>query len=161
MFPVGWAAPCEIHRTPMEDVVGNVRWVPTEAGAHLRGRVNRNTRPEVALRAALHRLGLRFRLHRVIAGKYTVDIVLPKWRVAVFVDGCFWHGCPRHSPDEFKGPNAERWQRKIAENRERDARSTAAARSEGWHVIRVWECDVRRDVNAAAKRVEETAHKGI
>lgn len=135
------------------------RWVLTAAGAHLRGRVNRNTKPEVALRAALHRLGLRFRLHRTVASRYTVDIVLPRWRLAVFVGGCFWHGCPKHSPDVFKGPNAERWLRKIAENRERDARSIAAAQSEGWRVIRVWECDVRRDVNAVARRVNDIARE--
>lgn len=132
-------------------------WVPTEAGAHLRGRVTRNTRPEVELRRALHRRGLRFRLHRAVAGKYRVDIVLPKWRLAVFVDGCFWHGCPRHSRAVFKGPNADRWQRKIAENKSRDARCNAAAQSEGWRVIRVWECDIRRDVMAVAQQVDHAA----
>ncbi|MEU9685382.1 hypothetical protein [Amycolatopsis japonica] len=53
----------------------------------------------------MHRLGLRFRLHRAVAPRCTPDFVLPRYRLAVFVDGCFWHGCPAHSPAQFRGPN--------------------------------------------------------
>ena len=112
-------------------------WVPTEKGAHLRGRVRRSTRPELELRRAVHALGLRFRLHRRVA-QCTPDFVLPRWNVAVFVDGCFWQGCPDHSPAEFKGPNAESWQQKICTNHSRDRRNDDLLTAAGWTVIRVW-----------------------
>jgi len=132
-------------------------WKSTEEGAHLRGRRTRDTAPEVALRRAVHALGLRFRLHRTVARRCTPDFVLPRWGLAVFVDGCFWHGCPDHSPERFRGPNAALWEAKLATNRARDQRNSAAAREAGWAVLRVWECAVRRDVNAVAQRVMEAA----
>ncbi|MEY9938562.1 very short patch repair endonuclease [Streptacidiphilus sp. MAP5-3] len=128
-------------------------WVSTDKSAHLKGRRSRDTSPEIALRRAVHRLGLRFRLQRKVAQRCTADFVLPRHSVAVFVDGCFWHGCPAHGPSTFRGPNAERWAEKIAANRSRDLRNTAAAEAAGWVVVRVWECEVRRDVEAAARKV--------
>lgn len=130
-------------------------WTPTAEGAHLRGRRTRNTGAEVALRRAVHALGLRFRLHRRVAPGCTPDFILPRMRVAVFVDGCFWHGCPDHSPTQFRGPNAALWEAKLATNRARDERTTAAARAAGWTVLRVWECEVRRDAPSAARRVAD------
>lgn len=135
------------------------QWVSTVKGEHLRGRLTRNTRPEVALRKAVHRLGLRFRLQRRIAPRCTADFVLPRYGVAVFVDGCFWHGCPEHCPEEFQGPNAALWQEKIAANRERDNRNTAEATAAGWTVVRIWECAIRRDTDGAARRVAAVAHE--
>lgn len=136
-----------------------VDWESTEAGSHLRGRRTRNTGPEVDLRRAVHALGLRFRLHRRVADRCTADFVLPRWRVAVFVDGCFWHGCPTHSPAEFRGPNASLWSEKIAANRACDQRVTADATSDGWTVVRVWECEIRRDVREAADRVAQAVNQ--
>lgn len=78
-------------------------WTATRDGAHLRGRLSSNTSPELALRRAVHRLGLRFRLHTPVAG-CRPDFVLPGSQVAVFVDGCFWHSCPLHGATAFKGP---------------------------------------------------------
>ncbi len=135
-------------------------WVPTTKGQHLRGRRARDTEPEVALRRAVHRLGYRFRLHRRVAPRCTADFVLPRYGVSVFVDGCFWHGCPDHSPKEFRGPNAVLWQQKIETNRARDQRNTAAATRAGWTVIRVWECEVRSNVVGAAERVAKAADRG-
>ncbi|WP_147945444.1 very short patch repair endonuclease [Microbispora sp. CSR-4] len=132
-------------------------WEPTEKGAHLRGRRTRNTEPEIRLRSAVHALGLRFRLHRRLVGRCTPDFVLPRWRLAVFVDGCFWHGCPEHSPVEFRGPNAEQWRLKIDTNRARDRRNDALLKEAGWRVLRVWECEVRRDVQRAAEEVAREA----
>lgn len=77
-------------------------WVPTSAGAHLRGRRTEDTAPELILRRAVHALGFRFRLRRRLAG-CRPDFVMPRHRVAVFVDGCFWHNCPQHGPKEFRG----------------------------------------------------------
>ncbi len=95
----------------------------------------KDTSCEMLLRRELHRRGLRYRLHTKLPGK--PDLVFASARVAVFVDGCFWHGCPKH----FRIPatNREYWERKIARNRERDAAATASLRQEGWTVIRIWE----------------------
>lgn len=132
-------------------------WRSTEKGAHLRGRRTRNTHPEVQLRRAVHALGLRFRIHRRLVARCTPDFVLPRWKLAVFVDGCFWHGCPDHSPAEFKGPNAERWRQKIDTNRDRDARNNALLTEAGWRVLRIWECEIKEDLQHAARRVEQAA----
>ena len=124
-------------------------WTPTVAGAHLRGRAVRNTTPEVQLRRALHARGLRFRLGRKI-GRFRPDIVFPGGRVVVFVDGCFWHGCPAHGPKDFRGPNAGKWRTKLAANQERDRQGVQELAELDWHVVRIWECDIKRDVNLAA-----------
>ncbi|MEU6870707.1 very short patch repair endonuclease [Streptomyces sp. NPDC046751] len=126
--------------------------------AQLRGRRIRDTEPEKTLRSAVHALGLRFRLHRKVAPRCTADFVLPRHSVAVFVDGCFWHGCPSHGRRQFRGPNSSRWEAKITANMERDARNTQAATDAGWTVARIWECGVRADVGRAAQRVADAVH---
>jgi DNA mismatch endonuclease (patch repair protein) len=80
--------------------------------------------------------------------------VLPRWKLAVFVDGCFWHGCPQHGPKNFRGPNAERWEEKLTANRLRDIRNDAALREAGWGSVRIFECEIRDDPTAAAERVK-------
>lgn len=126
-------------------------WVSTSEGKHLAGRKKKDTAPEIALRKALHAQGARFRLHRQLAKGCTPDIVMPGRRLAIFVDGCFWHGCPEHGRKTcFTGPNAALWEDKMERNRERDRRSTALAHEGGWNVIRVWECEVRDDPNGVA-----------
>lgn len=131
------------------------RWVSTSEGRHLSGRPKTNTEPEILLRKALHAEGARFRLQRRIAKGCTPDLVLPgRGRVAVFVDGCYWHSCPVHGrKTPFTGPNADLWEAKMRRNRERDVRSTALAEEFGWTVVRVWECEVRADPRAAARGV--------
>lgn len=133
-------------------------WQSTPKGQHLRGRKTKNTGPEVTLRSAVHRLGLRYRLHSRVAKGCTPDFVMPRWRTAVFVDGCFWHGCPAHSPAKFRGPNGDLWTAKLARNRDRDRRTSRAASEAGWKVIRIWECEVKADARAAAERVRAAAH---
>ena len=130
------------------------QWVSTAEGAHLARRRKVNTAPEVLLRRAVHAAGGRFRLHRHIAKGCTPDFVLPSRHVAVFVDGCFWHGCPTHGrKTPWTGPNAELWTEKMRRNAERDERSTELAKANGWNVIRIWECEVRTDPATAATRV--------
>lgn len=130
------------------------KWVATQAGAHLAGRRKESTTPEVILRQAVHAAGGRFRLHRRLAKGCTPDFVLPRRRVAVFVDGCFWHGCPEHGrKTPWTGPNAGQWAEKMRRNAERDRRSTQLAQAHGWRVIRVWECQVRRDPTAVATSI--------
>lgn len=93
-------------------------------------------------------------MHRRLAKGCTPDIVLPGRHVAVFVDGCFWHGCPEHGrKTPWTGPNAELWEAKMRRNAERDRVSTALAQEQGWHVIRVWECEVAGDADAVARRI--------
>lgn len=128
-------------------------WVSTDAGRHLRARRRRDTGPELELRRALHATGARFRLQRRLAPGCTPDVVLPRRGVAVFVDGCFWHGCPIHGRSEWRGPNASLWKEKMRRNRTRDERSTSLAESLGWTVVRVWECEIDTDASDAARRV--------
>jgi DNA mismatch endonuclease (patch repair protein) len=129
-------------------------WVSTEAGRHLRGRRRVHTQPEIDLRRALHALGARFRLQRTISRGCTPDLVLPRRRIAVFVDGDYWHSCPVHGRKEpFSGPNAHLWERKMQRNRQRDAQSTALAVAAGWVVVRVWECSIRADPMSVANAV--------
>lgn len=126
-------------------------WVSTERGAHLSGRRKVNTLPEVLLRQAVHAAGGRFRLHPRIARGCTPDFVIPSRGVAVFVDGCFWHGCPEHGRKKpWTGPNAELWAEKMRRNSDRDQRSTTLAQEHGWTVVRVWECSIRDDASAVA-----------
>jgi DNA mismatch endonuclease, patch repair protein len=116
----------------------------------MQGNRSSDTGPEVALRSALHARGLRFRKHhRPVAGlRCRADIVFPSERVAVFVQGCFWHGCEAHgvSPQT----NAAYWNAKIARNRERDAQNSAALTAAGWRVLQIWE---HESVDEAAAQV--------
>lgn len=140
-------------RSPNVQVVVE-HWTSTAAGRHLAGRVKESTAPEVALRRALHSAGLRFRLHPNVAKGCTPDLVLPRHHVAVFVDGCFWHGCSQHGRRApWTGPNAELWARKMERNRQCDNRSTTLAEDAGWTVVRVWEHEIAGDVNAVVERV--------
>lgn len=103
----------------------------------------RDTGPELALRKALHRLGLRYRVDfpvRPTGGRLIrPDIVFPVLRIAVYLDGCFWHGCPLHGTRS--ATNRTYWDEKLAANRARDARTTAALKADGWTVLRFWEHD--------------------
>ena len=117
------------------------------------GNRSRDTAPEVALRSALHAMGLRFRVDArpVAAIPRRADVVLRGDRVAVFLDGCFWHGCPEH----FRPPatHADYWTAKIAGNRARDASTGALLEAAGWVVVRVWE---HEPTAVAARRVAAT-----
>ncbi len=110
----------------------------------------RDTKPELAVRRWLWHQGFRYRLYvKSLPGR--PDIVMRKWRTAIFVNGCFWHGhdCSSHVP----ATNTRFWQDKIARNKERDARNQAALQAAGWHVIVVWECQL------SPKRRSETLHE--
>ncbi|SAL15551.1 DNA mismatch endonuclease Vsr [Caballeronia udeis] len=108
----------------------------------LMGRIrSKNTRPEIAVRSILHRLGYRFRLHRKdLPG--CPDIVLPKYRKIILVHGCFWHGHTCRLASKPKS-NQEYWTAKIKSNQVRDARNLDILRREGWRVLEIWECEVR------------------
>jgi DNA mismatch endonuclease (patch repair protein) len=98
----------------------------------------KDTKPEIQLRRGLHAAGIRFRIHAPgLPGK--PDIVLPRYRAAILIHGCFWHG---HDCALFKMPATRRefWARKISGNRMRDRRCTRALQMAGWRVLTVWEC---------------------
>lgn len=99
----------------------------------------RDTGPEIAVRRLLHARGFRFRVNYPIPGqrRRTIDVAFTKLRVAVFIDGCFWHGCPVHGTQPQQ--NSEWWRRKLAANQARDADSSFVLRELGWTVLRVWE----------------------
>ena len=100
---------------------------------------NRDTRPEKVLRSLLHASGLRFRVcaRPVSAVRRTADVVFPRVRVAVFIDGCFWHGCPEHY--RLPRTNTEYWNEKITGNQRRDEHTNKLLNDAGWTVVRVWE----------------------
>ncbi|MEU3758474.1 very short patch repair endonuclease [Streptomyces albogriseolus] len=110
----------------------------------------RDTKPERLLRSILYRQGLRYRVNaRPLPDlRRTADIVFPKARVAVFVDGCYWHGCPDHYRPATK--RSDFWHEKIQGNQTRDADTDARLREQGWTVVRVWEHEA---ADAAAAKV--------
>lgn len=118
----------------------------------MRRQARRDTQPELALRKELHRLGLRYRVDRaVIPGvRRRADVVFSRARVAVFVDGCFWHGCSIHGTRPKA--NAAWWSGKLAANRRRDDDTNARLLAAGWTPIRVWE---HEDMRAAAAQVQQ------
>ena len=105
---------------------------------------SKNTKPEMLVRRYLYAQGFRYRLHtRELPG--SPDLVLPKYRVVIFVHGCFWH---RHANCRFAtqpSSNIERWETKFQINVERDARNVAALQAAGWRVLVVWECELKRE----------------
>lgn len=106
----------------------------------MRNTKRRDTKPELALRSALHGLGLRFQVDRAINGnRRKTDVVFPSERVAVYVDGCFWHACPDHGT--MPKANQQFWIDKLATNKARDIATTEALTAEGWLVLRFWEHD--------------------
>lgn len=110
----------------------------------------RDTAPEAALRSELWRRGLRYRVdHKVVGRRRRVDIAFIRVKVAVFVDGCFWHRCPEHGTSPKA--NAAWWSEKLDANVSRDRATDCELASAGWQVIRVWE---HEDVADAADRIE-------
>lgn len=101
---------------------------------------DKDTKPEVRVRRALHRMGYRFRLHsKNLPG--SPDVVLPKWKTVVLVHGCFWHGCKKcDRGTRVPKTNTDFWLEKIAVNKRRDRRVRSALRAAGWRVIVVWAC---------------------
>lgn len=112
----------------------------SEIMAAIRGK---DTAPELAVRRFLHRRGLRYRLHASnLPGN--PDLVFPGRRAAIFVHGCFWHGCPHCRVGRRKvKSNTAYWEQKIARNQARDARAAAELTSAGWKVLAVWGCEAR------------------
>ncbi|OIN55773.1 very short patch repair endonuclease [Arsenicibacter rosenii] len=138
----------------MADVVS-----PEKRSQMMAGIKGKNTKPEMAMRSALHRLGFRYKLHgKGMPGK--PDVVFPKYRAVLLVHGCFWHG---HSCHLFKWPSSrsEFWHTKINRNREVDRESAANLEQAGWRVGVVWECAVRGRVMLPFPDVVEAVGKWL
>lgn len=114
---------------------------PEARSRNMRAIRNKDTKPELLIRKALHTRGFRYRLGGAGLPGHP-DIVLPKYRTAIFIHGCFWHG---HNCKYFKLPatRTEFWAGKIRSNQERDQRSTSLLVEQGWSVLTVWECSLK------------------
>lgn len=132
--------------------------------ARMSRQARRDTGPEVALRRELHRRGLRFRTEFPVPGmpRRRIDVAFTRAQIAIFVDGCFWHGCPEHKGKPAS--NSEWWAAKLAGNAARDHETDAHLRSLGWTVLRIWEhvplADAA-DAVAAAWSISRAAKPGV
>jgi DNA mismatch endonuclease (patch repair protein) len=124
-----------------DEAVGTARSWASSAGSRrsMLGNKRRDTKPELAVRRLLHAQGFRYRVdfQASSAVRSRADIVFTKQRVAVFIDGCFWHGCPMHAT--YPRANSDYWLPKLARNKERDTEVSGILRELGWTVLRFWE----------------------
>ncbi|MBC6466656.1 very short patch repair endonuclease [Actinomadura alba] len=116
----------------------------------MRANKGRDTKPELALRRAVHALGLRYRVSArpLPAVRRTADLIFTRAKVAVFLDGCFWHGCPDHHTKS--AINAAYWADKVVKNRARDRETDGLLKAAGWVAVRIWE---HEDPGEAALKV--------
>ncbi len=124
--------------------------IPTATRNRMTANRRRDTKPELRLRSALHRMGFRFRVDTspIEGSRRRADIVFTRAKVAVFVDGCFWHGCPIHGTRSKT--NTAFWDKKIKTNQARDRDTDSQLRAVGWIPIRIWE---HESTGVAAGRV--------
>lgn len=131
----------------MTDIVS-----PEKRSEMMSGIRGKNTKPEIIVRRLLHRLGYRFRLHRQdLPGK--PDIVMPKWRTVIFVNGCYWHGhedCHLFRPPKSR---TEFWTSKIASNQTRDELSQTRLQDAGWKVLVIWECALSKKLSLSDEQL--------
>jgi len=132
---------------------------PTASSEHvkssMKGNRGKNTKPELLLRSELHKAGLRFRIHYNLIGK--PDIVFPSKRLAVFVDGCYWHGC--HKCYKEPKTNTEYWKNKIARNQQRSKTVNRQLNRNGWSVMRIWEHEVLKNSHGVILKVQKRLTK--
>lgn len=146
---------------PLPAIIGGMRDRVSFAAspvvaARMRSQRRRDTGCELAVRREAHHLGLRYFVHRrPLPGlRREADLVFPRAKVAVFVDGCLWHGHEHVRPPG--GPNQAWWAEKLARTRARDADTDRCLSEAGWTVLRVWECD---DPSAAAQRIATSVRR--
>ncbi|GAA1679653.1 very short patch repair endonuclease [Microbacterium lacus] len=137
-------------------------WASTPGSrASMQSNRGRDTAPELAVRRRLHAMGLRYRasVRPMPNLRRTADIVFTRARIAVFIDGCFWHGCPEH----YQAPvrNGDFWLAKRQRNRERDAETDAALTAAGWTPLRFWEHEVRADPALVAATIAAAVRRSI
>jgi DNA mismatch endonuclease (patch repair protein) len=118
----------------------------------------KNTKPELILRKALWNSGLRgYRLHwKKVPGR--PDIAFPGKKIAIFVNGCFWHRCPHCQPAKPKS-NSSFWKEKFKRNVERDQNKIQLLKRAGWQTITIWECQLNKNLNSYLSKIKKLAHK--
>ena len=118
----------------------------------------KNTKPELALRNALWHNGLRgYRKHwKIVPGK--PDIAFPGKKVAIFVNGCFWHRCPYCNPSTPKS-NLEFWNTKFEKNTQRDINKISQLNQLGWETVTIWECELKKDITQSIEKIKATVEK--
>lgn len=125
----------------------------TRERSRLMARVRRTgTGPELALRCALRRAGIRYRVKSRSKLPGSPDIIIHRLLLAIFVDGCFWHGCPRHG--SLPKTNTAFWIAKIVRNQKRDKQADKSLRTLGWKVLRIWEHDLRGDLGRIVSKIQ-------
>ena len=118
----------------------------------------KNTKPEMILRKALFSLGYRYRINdKRLPGR--PDIVLPKYKTVIFVNGCFWHGHENCKYFRLPKTRTEWWKEKINRNKQRDTEQKAALENLGWKVMTVWECEIKKDKGQCLNNILETIAK--
>lgn len=129
-----------------------------QTAARMSRQARRDTAPELALRRELHRRGLRYRVDHPLPGmpRRRADLLFPRAKVAVFVDGCFWHSCPVHGTKPAN--NGAWWAKKLRRNVERDLETDAALEAGGWKVLRFWE---HTDTPSAAEIVVQAVQERL
>lgn len=124
---------------------------PSQRRKCMLGNTSKNTKPEIVVRKYLHKAGISYRLNvKSVPG--SPDIVLRKYKTAIFVNGCFWHGHTECGNYKVPSTNTQYWTNKITTNRARDARNIDALTSAGWKVITIWECMLKPDKREATLR---------
>lgn len=120
----------------------------------------RNTKPEMLVRKFLFSKGFRYRLHdRKLAGK--PDIVLPKYKTAIFVNGCFWHGHEGCKYFVIPKTRTDFWLNKIYKNIENDKKALETLKSEEWQVLNIWECELKSDLQKTLKQISELIRENV
>jgi DNA mismatch endonuclease, patch repair protein len=118
----------------------------------------KDTKPELAVRSILHRMGYRFRIHRKdLPGR--PDIVLPKYRVAIFVNGCFWHNHKKCRDGKIPKTDTIRWQEKLARNVIRDKKNLIDLRRAGWKPLVIWECEIMTSIDKVKSKINKILFK--
>jgi DNA mismatch endonuclease (patch repair protein) len=118
---------------------------PAERSIRMRAVRQKGTQPELTLRRGLHKLGLRYRINvRTLFG--SPDLVFARYKVAIFVNGCFWHRHARCKKTTTPKSNVDFWEKKFSDNVNRDLRNTAMLESSGWRVLTIWQCELENSV---------------
>jgi len=114
---------------------------------------SKNTKLELKLRSAIWKSGLRYRVYYVVDG-VSVDIVFPSKKIAVFIDGCFWHGCKKCR--NIPKTNKNFWKNKIEKTKIRDKKNDKKLRKKGWHVLHFWEHEINKDIKKVIQKITIT-----
>jgi DNA mismatch endonuclease (patch repair protein) len=135
------------------------RLSPEARSANMSKVGNKNTKPELLVRRILHRAGYRFRLHRSdLPG--SPDVVLPRWRTAVFVHGCFWHGHEGCRRSKLPSTRTDFWQTKVERNQERDGIAKKGLERLGYKVVTLWECELKNEAGILERVDSATDREG-